>query len=77
MLNPGFITFQSYDFASNMSGRYNGAYIKLSELTGHIIQFIPCQSHRLNTFLEHSYDASTIIANMIDTLENLCIFFCE
>lgn len=74
-LNPGLITFQSYDFASNMAGRYNGTHVKLSELAGHQIPFIPCQAHRLNTFLEHSCDASTIIANMIDTLESLYVFF--
>ncbi|KAF0712179.1 Uncharacterized protein FWK35_00029971 [Aphis craccivora] len=73
--NQGLITFQSYDFASNMSGKFNGAHVKLSELTGHRIPFIPCQAHRLNTFLEHSCDASTIIANMVDTLENLYVFF--
>jgi len=49
--------------------------VKLSELTGHRIPFIPCQAHRLNTFLEYSCDASTIIANMVDTLENLYVFF--
>lgn len=49
--------------------------MKLSELAGHRIPFIPCQAHRLNTFLEHSCDASKIIANMIDTLENLYVFF--
>jgi hypothetical protein len=57
-----------------MSGRYNGK-LKLSELTGHRIPLIPYQAHRLNTFLEHSCDESTIIANMIDTLENLYVFF--
>ncbi|KAL4112339.1 hypothetical protein QTP88_016148 [Uroleucon formosanum] len=58
-----------------MSGKFNGAHVKLSELTGHRIPFIPCQAHRLNTFLEHSCNASTIIANMVDTLENLYVFF--
>lgn len=74
-LNPGLITFQLYDFAKNMSGRYNGAHMKLKELTGNQIPFIPCQAHRLNTFLDHSCDASTTIANMIDNLENLYVFF--
>ncbi|KAL4118970.1 hypothetical protein QTP88_011848 [Uroleucon formosanum] len=75
LLNPGLISFQSYDFASNMSGKYNGAHVKLSELVGHKITFIPCQAHRLNTFLEHSCDASSIIGNTIDTLESLYVFF--
>jgi len=75
LLNPGLISFQSYDFASNMSGKYNKARVKLSELVGHKIIFIPCQAHRLNTFLEHSCDASSIIRNSIDTLESLYVFF--
>lgn len=58
-----------------MSGQYNGAHVKLSELVGHKITFIPCQAHRLNTFLEHSCDASSIIGNTIDTLESLYVFF--
>ncbi|KAL4123023.1 hypothetical protein QTP88_015255 [Uroleucon formosanum] len=58
-----------------MSGKYNGAHVKLSELVGHKITFIPCQAHRLNTFLEHSCDASSIIGNTIDTLESLYVFF--
>lgn len=46
LLNPELISFQSYDFASNMSGKCNGAHVKLSELVGHKITFIPCQAHR-------------------------------
>lgn len=58
-----------------MSGKYNGAHVKLSELAGHKITFIPCQAHRLNTFLEHSCGASSIIGNTIDTLEYIYVFF--
>ncbi|KAF0745139.1 Uncharacterized protein FWK35_00029818, partial [Aphis craccivora] len=43
--------------------------------TGHKITFIPCQAHRLNTFLEHSCGASSIIGNTIDTLEYIYVFF--
>jgi len=58
-----------------MSGKFNGTHVKLSELTGHRIPFISCQAYRLNTFLEHSCNANTIIANMVDSLENLYVFF--
>ncbi|XP_065658807.1 uncharacterized protein LOC136083340 [Hydra vulgaris] len=75
LLNPELIPFQSYDFASNMSGKFNGTHVKLSELVGYKIIFIPCQAHRLNTFLEHSCDANSIIESTIDILENLYVFF--
>jgi len=69
------IAFQSYDYASSMSGRINGTQQKLSELAGHMIPFIPCQPHRLNTFIEHSCDASILISDLFSTLENVYVFF--
>ncbi|XP_065654947.1 uncharacterized protein LOC136081550 [Hydra vulgaris] len=75
LLNPELIPFQSYDFASNMSGKFNGTHVKLSELVGHKIMFIPCQAHRLNMFLERSCDASSIIGSTLNILENLYVFF--
>lgn len=58
-----------------MSGAQNGAHAQLSKLVGHKIPFIPCQAQRLNTFLEHSCEASSIISNMVDILENIYVFF--
>jgi len=46
-----------------------------SELVGHTVPYIPCQAHRLNTFLEHVCKASHIVGNFIDILENIYIFF--
>lgn len=69
------IAFQSYDFASNMSGAQNGTQAQLSKIVGHEIPFVPCQAHRLNTFLEHGCEASSIVSNMIDILENIYVFF--
>lgn len=69
------LAFQSYDFASNMSGSLNGAQAKVSELVGHTVHYIPCQAHRINTFLEHGCNSSLIISSMIDTLESLYVFF--
>lgn len=74
-LNTDNIAFQSYDFASNMSGAQKGAHAQLSKLVGHKIPFIPCQAHRLNTYLEHSCEASSIISNMVDILESIYVFF--
>ena len=49
--------FQSYDFTACMSGQYNGCHKKLNEkiqkgFPGKVIPYIPCQAHRLNTFVE-------------------------
>lgn len=74
-LSTDSIAFQSYDFASNMSGTQNGTQAQLSKIVGHKIPFVPCQAHRLNTFLEHSCEASSIISSMIDILENIYVFF--
>ncbi|KAL4091808.1 hypothetical protein QTP88_026437 [Uroleucon formosanum] len=69
------LVFQSYDYASNMSGQFNGIQAKLSELVGHSVFYIPCQVHRMNTFLEHACNSSLIVSDMIDNLENLYVFF--
>lgn len=74
-LDPNFIAFQSYDFASSMSGQYHGAQKELSKLANHHIPYIPCQAHRINTFLEHGCNASVIILNLIGNLESLYVFF--
>jgi len=58
-----------------MSGAQNSTQAHLSKIVGHNIPFVPCQAHRLNTFLEHSCESSSIISNMIDILENIYVFF--
>lgn len=69
------IAFQSYDYASSMSGKINGTQQKLSDLVGHIIYFIPCQAHRINTFLEHSCNASAVVGDLFSNLKQLYVFF--
>jgi hypothetical protein len=69
------LVFQSYDYASNMSGQFNGTQAKLSELVGHNIFYIPSQAHRMNTFLEHACNSSLIVSDMIDNLETIYVFF--
>ncbi len=44
--------FQSYDYAANMSGEFNGAQQNLSELFEQCIPYVPCQPHRVNIFVE-------------------------
>lgn len=74
-LKTGNVAFQSYDCASSMSGVNKGAQRCFSELVGHTVPYIPCQAHRLNTFLEHCCKASHIIGNFIDILESIYVFF--
>ncbi|CAI6373668.1 unnamed protein product [Macrosiphum euphorbiae] len=74
-LPPKNVVFQSYDFASSMSGKINGTQQKLSELLGHTVLFIPCQAHRMNTFLEHSCNASVIVGDLFLVLEHMYVFF--
>ena len=74
-LDVGNLAFQSYDFAASMSGQFNGAQQKVSEIAGHKVPYAPCQAHRTNTAVEHSCSASPIIADMFVILEELYVFF--
>ena len=67
-MNTDDLCFQSYDFAAAMSGEFNGAQKKLSEIVGRDIPYIPCQAHRCNTVIEHSCNASVIVREMFDIL---------
>ena len=60
-INTDNVVFQSYDFASNMSRHIKGAQHCFTEFVGHAVPYIPFQAYRLNTFLEHSCDASPVI----------------
>jgi len=73
-LPPKNVAFQSYDFASSMSGKINGTQQKLSELLGHTVLFIPCEAHRKNTFLEHNCNASVIVGDLFLILEHMYVF---
>ena len=74
-LNTKDLCFQSYDFAAAMSGEFNGAQKKLSDIVGRDIPYIPCQAHRCNTVIEHSCNASVIVREMFDILQALFVFF--
>ena len=67
-LNTEDLCFQSYDVAAAMSGKFNGAQKKLSEIVGRDIPYIPCQAHRCNPVIEHSCNASVIVREMFDIL---------
>ena len=68
-INTEMLRFQTYDIASNMSGRYNGAQKKLSEKVERDIIYIPCIARGTNLVSEHSSKSSVLISNMYDILE--------
>jgi len=49
-INTDNVAFQSYDYASNMSGINKGAQHFFTEFVSHSVTYIPCQVHRMNTF---------------------------
>lgn len=69
------LAFQSYDFASAMSGKFNGTQKKISDLLGREIPYVPCQAHRTNTAIEHCSKSSRLVTDMFNILEELYVFF--
>lgn len=58
-----------------MSGEFNGAQKKLSEIVGHLVPYLPCQAHRMNTFVEHACNSSPIIVDLFAVVQELHVFF--
>ena len=59
---------------ASVSGEFNGAQQKVSELVGHKVPYAPSQTHRTNTAVEHSYICDSgpiVIAGMFATMEEL------
>ena len=73
-LNTDELVSQSYDFASTMSGQYNGAQHHVQNIVGHDVPYMPCQSHRSNSVVEHACKG-VVISEMFVTLESLYTFF--
>lgn len=74
-LDTAKLAFQSYDFASNMSGRFNGVQKKITDALGYTVPYIPCQDHRTNTALEHACNVSTLVRDFFNITEELYVFF--
>ncbi|XP_065068151.1 uncharacterized protein LOC135693547 [Rhopilema esculentum] len=80
-VDPQKLVFQSYDFASCMSGKYKGCQRVLSDKIQEDfphkkeILYIPCQAHRLSTYVERSSKASSLVSSMFDILQSLYTFF--
>lgn len=54
---------------------FNGAQQKLTETLGRKIPYIPCQVHRINTFIQHGCEASIIISDVFSVMQELYVFF--
>eukprot|EP00794_Sanderia_malayensis_P000643 gene643-1311_t len=80
-VDPQKLVFQSYDFAICMSGKYKGCQRVLSDKIQEDfphkkeILYIPCQAHRLSTFVERSSKASSLVSSMLDISQSLYTFF--
>ncbi|XP_037781871.1 uncharacterized protein LOC119578250 [Penaeus monodon] len=74
-INVDGLCFQTYDFASSMSGRIRGTQKVLQDLLERPVPYIPCQAHRSNTFNEHSAKASSLVTSMYALLEEIYVFF--
>ena len=64
------VFFQSYDFASNMSGVHNGV-----QRLNRKVAYIPCQAHRCITVVVHVCESSRIIQELFNILQELNVFF--
>jgi hypothetical protein len=58
------LVFQSYDFASNKSGQYNGAKAEIERKLPRKVPYIPCQAHRSNTAVERACESSPVIRSL-------------
>jgi hypothetical protein len=63
------------DYTASMSGRFNGVQKKIQDKLGRRIPYMPCLAHRSNTVIEHSCEASAVIKELFNVLEELYVFF--
>ncbi|GBP88981.1 52 kDa repressor of the inhibitor of the protein kinase [Eumeta japonica] len=65
---------QSYDNASNMSGKYTGLQARIKEINKYA-EYIPCLAHSLNLVAKCATDCCTEALLFFDFIENLYTFF--
>jgi hypothetical protein len=67
---------QSYDGASNKSGRYKGVRSKIEELRSmHALKYVWCEGHRLNLVEENILACCRQVRNALGTVQELYVFF--
>ena len=64
---------QTYDGASNMSGKYNGLQAKFKSLAGEHVIFVHCYAHTLNLVLGDTACASLDVAKLFGKLQALYV----
>ncbi|CAF4385959.1 unnamed protein product, partial [Rotaria magnacalcarata] len=69
------IIAQSYDNASNMSGKRLGVQACLSKCLNRSIMYIPCSTHSVNLVLQHGSRVSIDYINCFGILQELYNFF--
>uniref|UniRef100_A0A8D8TQ54 Zinc finger MYM-type protein 1 n=2 Tax=Cacopsylla melanoneura TaxID=428564 RepID=A0A8D8TQ54_9HEMI len=62
---------QSYDNASNMSGKYNGLQAKIKEISPHA-EYVPCFAH---SFGQSAVECCKEAVNFFCFIENVYVFF--
>ncbi|CAH0564503.1 unnamed protein product [Brassicogethes aeneus] len=65
---------QSYDNASNMSGKYNGVQAEIKKMNK-LARYVPCAAHSLNLVGESSVDECVEASNFFGFLKKLYAFF--
>lgn len=66
---------QSYDNASNMSGKYNGVQALVKEKFGAAAEYVPCYAHSLNLVGVCAAQACPEVVQFFDFVENIYVFF--
>ena len=65
---------QSYDNASNMSGKYNGMQAIIRQLCN-LVEYVPCAAHFLNLVGQTAVGCSTLAIGFFRFLQRLYSFF--
>ena len=65
---------QSYDNASNISGRYNGLQARICA-TNPLTDYIPCSAHSLNLVGTCTAEACSTVVTFFSFVQNLYTFF--
>ena len=58
-----------------MSGVYNGAQQKFSEIIGRSVPYTKCVPHGVNLVIKHGCKESSLVAKVFDVLEQIFVFF--
>ena len=58
-----------------MSGLRHGAKAEIERKLQRKVPYIACQAHRTNTVVEHACESSSVIQELFNILQELCVFF--